>query len=245
MRSPGFLSHRLPTPLRYLVLALVSVLVVCYYLGSSSPVLSVPTTEGFARRSHPIDELISKAEQDFDALVAAESTTLAESAAAYRKRRGRHPPPGFGEWFKFAQDHSVVIVEEFWDQIYHDLEPFWALPATQIRKDAWDFEMTINVRDHKATAGSNWFWTQIWLNLIRTIEHLLPDMDLALNAMDEPRIVVPWEDLAGYMGEAQRTRRIPDVEDVIAEFQNLPAAEEDPASGRGPTQKNWEETGAS
>ncbi|RKU43268.1 hypothetical protein DL546_005440 [Coniochaeta pulveracea] len=195
-----------------------------------------------ATHDHPIDTLIAKAEKDFDALLASESKTLADAAAAYRKRRGRHPPPGFDDWFKFAKDHNAVVVEDFWDQVYHDLEPFWALPAAQIRKDAWDFEMTINVRDHKATAGSEWFWTQIWLNLTQTIEHLLPDMDIALNAMDEPRLVVPWEDIDGYMTEAHKTRRLVDVSEVVSEFQKLPAPGQGPDKEGKPTEKNWEDT---
>lgn len=245
MRSPGFHLHRLSTPLRCLVLASLSLLVVWYYLDAASQVLSsttsAPPIPGL--RAHPIDELIAQAEKDFDALVATESNTLTESAAAYRLKRGRHPPPGFDRWFKFAKDNNVLIVEDFWDQIYHDLEPFWALPAARIRKDAWDFEMTINIRDQKATAGSDWFWTEIWLGLIRTIEHLLPDMDIALNAMDEPRIVVPWEDLAGFMDEAQKTRSMPDPQDVVSEFSRLATSGEDPQSDRRSTEKHWEETG--
>jgi hypothetical protein len=205
-----------------------------------TPVAKPPVAA--ATGGHPIDTLIAKAEKEFDALLASESKTLADAAAAYRKRRGRHPPPGFDDWFKFAKDHNAVIVEDFWDQVYHDLEPFWALPATQIRKDAWDFEMTINVRNHKATAASDWFWTKIWLNLTQTIEHLLPDMDLALNAMDEPRLVVPWEDIDGYMTEAHKTRHMADAGEVVSEFQKLPAPGQGPDKEDKPTEKNWEET---
>jgi hypothetical protein len=221
-------------------------LVVWYYLDGSSTAAFFTMTEApiSALRVHPVDELIAQAENKFDALLATESRTLAESAAAYRIKRGRHPPPGFDRWFEFAQSNNVLIIEEFWDQIYHDLEPFWALPAARIRKDAWDFEMTINVRNHRATAGSDWFWTQIWLDLIRSIEHLLPDMDIALNAMDEPRIVVPWEDIAGYMEEAQKTRGMPDMEEVVPEFSRMStSAGEDPQGDRTATEKHWEETG--
>jgi hypothetical protein len=195
-----------------------------------------------ATGDHPIDTLITKAEKDFSALLASESKTLADAAAAYRKRRGRHPPPGFDDWFKFAKDNNAIIVEDFWDQVYHDLEPFWALPAPRIRKDAWDFEMTINVRDHKATAGSDWFWTKIWLNLTQTIEHLLPDMDIALNAMDEPRLVVPWEDIDGYMTEAHKTRHMVDAGEVISQFQKLPAPGQGADKEDKPTEKAWEDT---
>ena len=171
---------------------------------------------------HPIDKLIKAAEAEFATTISKETQNLADAAAAYRKRRGRHPPPGFDEWHKFAKGKNAIIVEDFWDQIYHDLEPFWALKPAQIRRNAREFEMRIEVRDHKASTGSGWFWTQIWLDMIKTIEHLLPDMDLALNAMDEPRMVVPWEEIDRNMGKAAKTRKMADVKKVVSAFGKLP-----------------------
>ena len=191
---------------------------------------------------HPIDELIQGAENLFEDLLKKESKDLKSAAAEYRKRRGRHPPPGFDTWFKFAQDNGAVMVEDFWDQIYHDLGPFWGLPASTMRKEAWDYEMTIHVRGQNASASSTWFWTQIWLNLTKTIEHMLPDMSLALNAMDEPRIVSPWEKINEYMEIERSTRSMPPANEVISEFQKL----ENP--GQGPDKdvvtrpKEWEDT---
>ncbi|KAJ4291590.1 hypothetical protein N0V88_006190 [Collariella sp. IMI 366227] len=66
-----------------------------------------------------------------------------------------HPPtapaaaatrPSFDKWYAFAQHHNVVVVEEFWDQIYHDLEPFWGVAPARIRADAKGFEMRIEIR---------------------------------------------------------------------------------------------------
>lgn len=193
-------------------------------------------------RDHPIDELIKNADKIFKEILAKESTNLTQAAQAYRERRGRHPPPGFDKWFEFAQEHDAIIVEDFFDRIYHDLNPFWGLDPKVIRKEAWDFEMTINIRNHNATAGSEWFWTQIWLKMIKTIEHLLPDMDIALNAMDEPRLVVPWENVTSYMETAERSRKLTPVRDVVSTFQRLPPPEE--MSKKPATrEKDWENTG--
>ncbi|KAH6631714.1 hypothetical protein F5144DRAFT_511499 [Chaetomium tenue] len=167
---------------------------------------------------HPIDPLIRTAEKEFEAKLSKSTKTLAAAAAAYRKRRGRHPPPGFDKWYEFATERGAIIVEDFWDQIYQDLEPFWGVRPAKIRKDARDFDMRIQIRDGKASTGSDWFWTQIWLGLIQTVEHLLPDMDLAVNPMDEPRMVVPWEDIDVYMKKAAETRRIVAVESVVSRF---------------------------
>lgn len=199
-------------------------------LGSSDQIIA-PVEETGAEKpitrpkepAHPIDTLIEGADKTFDDLLKKESHDLNSAAAEYRKRRGRHPPPGFDKWFQFAHDNGAVMVEDFFDQIYHDLGPFWGLPASVMRKEASAGEMTINIRNNNASAGSDWFWTQIWLNLTQTIEHLLPDMDLSLNAMDEPRINVPWEQVNKYMEVERASRKIPPASKVISEFQKLPS----------------------
>ena len=192
--------------------------------------------------THPIDTLIQAAEGRFSDLLAKESHDIAAAAKEYRTRRGRHPPPGFDVWFKFAQDNNAVMVEDFFDQIYHDLGPFWGLPPATMRKEAWDYEMAINVRNHNASTGSEWFWTQIWLDLTKTIEHLLPDMDIALNAMDEPRIAVPWEEINKYMEIERRTRGTPPPSEVVSEFGSL---SDKPDPDVKPRKKIFKQTGMS
>ncbi|KAI1763227.1 glycosyltransferase family 90 protein [Hypoxylon sp. FL1150] len=193
---------------------------------------------------HPIDDLIKVASRDFEDLLAKESKTLAEAAQAYRKRRGRHPPPGFDKWFEFAKENNAIIVEDFFDQAYHDLNPFWGLDPAMIRNEALNYEMVINIRNGSASAESDWFWTQIWLNMIQTVEHLLPDMDIALNAMDEPRLVVPWEDIIAYMKKEKKSRILTPVKEVVKEFGKLaPLVKHDDDDKSVTTiDKDWEDT---
>ncbi|KAI1771072.1 glycosyltransferase family 90 protein [Hypoxylon cercidicola] len=190
---------------------------------------------------HPIDDLIKVANKDFEDLLDREAHTLAEAAQAYRKRRGRHPPPGFDKWFEFAKENKAVLVEDFFDQIHHDLNPFWGLDPAMIRNEAVNYEMVINIRSGNASAESDWFWTQIWLDMIQTIEHLLPDMDIALNAMDEPRIVVPWEDINAYMKKEKQSRILTPVKNVVREFQKLPPLKKQDDSSVT-IDKDWEDT---
>ncbi|RDW84821.1 hypothetical protein BP6252_02411 [Coleophoma cylindrospora] len=199
-----------------------------------------PPPEPTPAKVHAIDTLIADADKRFDEMMKKECHDLKCAAAEYRKRRGRHPPPGFDTWFKFAQDNGAVIVEDFFDQIHHDLAPFWGFHPAQMRKEASNFEMNINIRNKKASAESEWFWTQIWLNLTQTVEHLLPDMDIALNAMDEPRIVVPWEEINEYMDIERQTRNMPPAADVIQTYNNLPPPTEgDP--DMEVVSKDWED----
>ncbi|KAJ3474199.1 hypothetical protein NLG97_g9949 [Lecanicillium saksenae] len=189
-------------------------------------------------KPHPIDSLIFDAQNKFAELLRKETTTIQDAAQAYRKRRGRHPPPGFDRWFEFAQSKNAVIVEDFFDQIHHDLEPFWGVEAAVMRRESQSFEMTINVRNGNATSGSDWFWTEIWLRLVKNIEHALPDMDIPLNAMDEPRIIAPYEDIEHYMAKAAKTTGLSDPEKMISEFQSLPTGD---SADKGQVQdKEWE-----
>lgn len=191
---------------------------------------------------HPIDQLIKVADKDFEDLLAKESNTLAEAAQAYRKRRGRHPPPGFDKWYEFAKENDAVIVEDFFDQIYHDLNPFWGLEPSSIRDEAAGYEMVISIRNGNASAESDWFWTQIWLDMIQTIEHLLPDMDIALNAMDEPRLVVPWEDINAYMKKEKQSRILNPAKSIVNEFQKLPPPVKHEDKSIHTVDKDWEDT---
>jgi hypothetical protein len=237
-RPSTFLRYAIPALLLTLTFYLLDEPTYLSHLGPL--LLAAARSRRYGPNEHPIDRLIRKAETEFANKISQATHTLPEAAAAYRKRRGRHPPPGFDKWYEFAQHHNAIIVEEFWDQIYHDLEPFWAVDPTQIRKDAREFEMRIEVRDNKASTGSDWFWTKIWLEMIREIEHLLPDMDLALNAMDEPRMVVPWEDVERYMKKAAKTRRLADPKKVVSEFGKLPAPGKEVVEKWGLQEGTWE-----
>ncbi|KAH6670939.1 hypothetical protein F5X68DRAFT_278823 [Plectosphaerella plurivora] len=191
--------------------------------GPSESKPQAPLSGAGSSDRHPIDELIETADDTFDKLMKKQSKTVEAAAEEYRLRRGRHPPPGFDTWFTFAKERNAVIVEEFFDQIYHDLEPFWALQPGQLRREAAAYEMFITVRNGYANCTSDWFWTTIWLDLIQTIDHLLPDMDIALNPMDEPRIIAPYEDISQYVEQARKTKYLAKPEDVSSEYQKLPA----------------------
>ncbi|KAM0327065.1 hypothetical protein ACHAQA_006188 [Verticillium albo-atrum] len=236
--TPTFPPRRASSALRYAIAA-VFLISLFYYLDPGghqvpsfyhkSPVANNGATPSkkaappLPRQSgHPIDDLIKNAEKTFDNMMSRESKTVEDAAKAYRERRGRHPPPGFETWFNFAKKQKSVVVEDFFDQIHHDLEPFWGIPPYRIRKEAATYEMFITVRNGFANATSDWFWTQIWLDLFQTIDDMLPDMDIALNPMDEPRMVVPWEDMAQYMEKAAETKVMVKPEDVISQFQTLP-----------------------
>jgi hypothetical protein len=67
------------------------------------------------------------ANDKFDELLKNKANNLSEVAAAYRRRRGRHPLPYFDKWFEFASSRGRLVIEDIFDQIYRDIEPFWGM----------------------------------------------------------------------------------------------------------------------
>lgn len=201
------------------------------HLGS--PVSSTSKITVPPKQNHPIDQLILRADGDFRTLVNKETKNLHDAAKAYRARRGRQPPPGFDQWFAFAANHSVIIVEEFFDRIYDDLNPFWGIPAKQIREQANDFAHRISVRDGNATGRTDIAlgdrpWIGLWEDMVQSVAEYLPDLDIAINVMDESRIVVPWEEINGYMRKADASRKEVPIDELKTEFGNLKELDEHP-----------------
>lgn len=63
--------------------------------------VGVPVNDQSSRLKgyHPIDDLVASANAEWSALLKKETKTAKAAAKEYRRRRGRHPPPGFAEWF--------------------------------------------------------------------------------------------------------------------------------------------------
>lgn len=210
--------------------------------ASLGPIYQPSDVDAFATSSsfgpedrHPISKLISDARSTFRELISGQSKTLKDAATAYRKRRGRHPPPGFDLWYQFARDNHALVVESFFDQIYHDIQPFWGADPAVLRKNAVSLLNTdgrdgISIRNHTITWHNDHFWFPRWADLINTIVHLLPDVDIPLNAEDVPRVVVPWEDVDALVGKAALTAKLTPVSKVVSEFQSLPPLKLDPDS---------------
>lgn len=92
--------------------------------------------------NHPIDQLINDAHTFHENLLKQRSFDLPTAAARYRERRGRHPPPGFDAWFKYAIDHDAIIVESFFDRINADIAPYWGLDAQTTAERAASWSMS-------------------------------------------------------------------------------------------------------
>ncbi|KAF2485127.1 hypothetical protein BDY17DRAFT_292982 [Neohortaea acidophila] len=186
---------------------------------------------------HPIDTLIQSATLEFNSLLSKETLTLHEAAEAYRKRRGRQPPPLFDKWFEFAQNSSAVIVEDFFDRIYHDLNPFWGMPAKEIREIAHTFKGRISIRDGAVnwwTANQQPEWLRQWSKMITPFASNLPDVDMPINEMDESRMVVEWATINEHMKRAEKTKRMVSQAELKNKYQSLSYLDANPPAPYDP-----------
>lgn len=152
---------------------------------------------------HPIEHLATTAEARFNKTVSRQSQTLEAACAEYQHRYGRLPPPNFDKWFYAAKKDNFVLIDEF-DTMMAALEPFWAVPATDIRgrvENALDtaqlsmirFQITENILSYSKEDSADWMARQIdgWFD--PKILVTLPDMVFAINTKDEPKVVVPHD----------------------------------------------------
>jgi len=78
---------------------------------------------------------MAEAQTKFKKMIAGQSKTVADAVKEYKRRYGRNPPKGFDEWFEFAKENGVKIIDEY-DQLVRDLEPFWGLSGEELRRRA-------------------------------------------------------------------------------------------------------------
>jgi hypothetical protein len=221
-----------PRRMQALALATLIALSIAYFFIHTETRLSTATIKGTIKQiqitltpKHPIEKLITSAHARKRELFGQESHDLEEAAIKYRKRRHRHPPPGFDVWFSYAKDHGSIVVEEFFDRIYHDLNPFWALSPQELRRRSnevnWDHVVT--VRRHKAnltktTEHDAMSRMRHWHGLIEELEAYLPDMTVPFNIMDESRVLLPWEDINAMMKVEVHNRSQPGAAYVVSNF---------------------------
>ncbi|PFH60284.1 hypothetical protein XA68_11167 [Ophiocordyceps unilateralis] len=165
--------------------------------------------------NHAIDELIHDANLRFASVLRKRSNSLAQATQRYIDRRGRRPPPGFQQWYEAAAQNKAVVVEDFFDRIYHDVAPLWAMEPRLLRRLARGQESVVRVRDGKvvpnAQAAEASHRYKQWQALVAEIATHLPDVDMPVNTMDESRVLVPWEKVDEYVSEERRRRHIVDA----------------------------------
>ena len=167
--------------------------------------IASPTT---VSSTHPIDVLVAEGTKQAETWQdqAARSGTLLESVEEYKRRYHRNPPPGFDAWLNYTTDRSNLVIDDY-DSMMDDLAPFWGLSPARIRQltqevnsDPWNEISEVQIRNGQPKLGPNFLPTHRWMldgvcSLVEGFSKFLPDMDLAFNLNDEPRVAVPYQDM--------------------------------------------------
>jgi len=146
---------------------------------------------------HPIDVLVADARSRFSALINKQSKSVQQATDEYKRRYKRDPPPHFEGWFSLCQENGVTLIDEF-DGIMQSLQPLWGIPPRELRYRVQEAFLAPSIA--KITVQKNhsvhdyedfqWFSPEL-IDMISIGVDILPEMDLALNTLDEPRVVVP------------------------------------------------------
>ena len=165
--------------------------------------------------AHPISSLMARADMDWRKYEGKRSMTFKDTVSKYRRKYNRHPPPGFKDWYDFARKRNAFNIDDF-DQIMDDLRPFWAVEPEVIRilaahmsEKAEEGVAGIHIRKHKVAKLTNQSWrTETMAKVMEAFLKYLPDMDIAVNRLDQPRIVVPWDDMQELMKKEIKSRQM-------------------------------------
>jgi hypothetical protein len=103
------------------------------------------------------------------------------------------------------------LIDDY-DAIYHSLTPFWGLKPATIRRRAqealgYDGNNLIgalirNGEVRKIAGGRDW-QMEATVGMMKNFIQYLPDMDLCFNIHDEPRVVIPYEDISRLVSTAR------------------------------------------
>ncbi|KAF5309861.1 hypothetical protein D9619_010501 [Psilocybe cf. subviscida] len=150
---------------------------------------------------HPIYELISRAEKEWEAKLSRASKTLEDAVAEYSRRYKRDPPKGFDLWWKYVEENGVQLPDEY-DQIHLDLEHFHGIEPADLIKTQQENEVKLDTY----TIGQNETgevevltyafqegrYNQLIaqsreiLKMLNQIHHLLPPFRITITPHDGP-----------------------------------------------------------
>lgn len=167
---------------------------------------------------HPLIRTIYDARTEADRWLvhATVSNSLPIAVQEYKERHGgRDPPQKFDVWYNFAKERRSVILDHF-PQMEHDILPFWGMAPSKIkegvRRAAEEPDMALlqiqgGEPRHNLPPSSP--YKPVMDDLVETVkgfaEHL-PDMELAINLNERPRVLAPWDEVQRFTKTASRKR---------------------------------------
>ncbi|KAH7065622.1 hypothetical protein B0J12DRAFT_561792 [Macrophomina phaseolina] len=196
---------------------------------------AAPTYPEYNATDHPIENLVQQARARYEQLLKTQSTSLHSATEEYHRRYKIKPPPKFDIWYEFASSRQLQLVDEF-DTIHHNLLPFWGVEpqilrsrVRQILGNKDNALMGVSIRHRriaKIEGGPEWQRDAI-VGMVKSFVGHLPDMDVAFNLHDEPRVIVPHDDLVRLIarGRDNQAITVDAALDMENSFSPLPPAD--------------------
>jgi hypothetical protein len=129
-------------------------------------------------------------------------------------------------WYAKALDFDAIIVEDFFDQVYEDLEPFWGLQPLDMRYAAAEWDHAFSVRKGKvADIRQDRHRARTWRDMLRKLSRDLPDLDIVTNPLDESRVIASWDAVNTAMAKAftgRKSMMALQAERIAQQFSSLP-----------------------
>jgi Glycosyl transferase family 90 len=204
--SQGILC--LPSSTSYRKLLLLLLLIPCIAKIPQNTSVSSwgpPISQTIAKPDlHPIEKLAAHGQSQFSFLLTSQSSTLRQAVVEYIRRYKRNPPPNFDKWFELAEREEYVLFDEF-DTMMESLEPYWGISPSDLRNrvdGAFEDPRLIRFNISNATVSFDhegwapWIADQVQSWLPPEWRPLLPNMTFAINILDEPRVVAPFNALS-------------------------------------------------
>ncbi|KAL5485021.1 hypothetical protein ACEPAI_7663 [Sanghuangporus weigelae] len=160
--------------------------------------------------THPIFDLISKAEASWYAKLRKASSTFQEALEEYVRRYHRPPPRGFDKWWEYVQENKVQLPDEY-DIINERLEPFWGIRPHDLRRTMADWEDRSDIpvmvfgksagrpirilKNGMPEAQADSFEEALRdrLNILLDVEDDLPEFRAIISPGDTPNLLKDWE----------------------------------------------------
>ena len=209
---------RLRRPITLTAIALFIVVNLFLYFRRRDGLPTVEPLPPVTTGSHPMHILHTEAVNNFEALRQRQSQSLSDAVTEYRRRYGIPPPPYFDKWYAFAKKRKVQLIDEF-DTVIDSIQPFWALSPGTIRervRESIGFDngmIALMIRNGAIAkiegGGDGALWhREATEKMLEEFVKYLPDMDVAFNVHDEPRVILQHDDLARHI-EIARTKTMP------------------------------------
>ncbi|KAF3924031.1 hypothetical protein ABW21_db0206264 [Orbilia brochopaga] len=142
------------------------------------------------------EELFLSSYTAYRAFLARQSKTYDEAVSNYKERYSRAPPPGFKEWFRYAEAMGCLVIDDY-DVIEESIAPFRGLPRAllelrmrEVRElDQGERLGYMGISGKLSQTSGNSLWQLVSL---KGFSPRLPDLRFLLNGWDEP-FVIPRE----------------------------------------------------